>query len=1234
MAKNETNYHAASWAAEMCRCIAELSALPLCLLAFAMPCNGQLISPYNTIVSWDADSESAVDATWEPHRNPLGGAQVWTWSASAPPLLQPVYDFAFPGLGAAFMSGGETGAVLTPGSLEVLPLDPSNGAASIELWFRPSSLIGGPQLLASFGGSTTGGSLTLDNDVLRFQVRQSDVRGGIDLTSPPDGIVDDGLEDLVAVVSTRLRDTTRFAHVVATIETGGSAPRIALYVDGVLATPLNDSGTGLFKDETLIPLGRTFLPTSGTQGQNPLATSTSSAPPSVATIAITDWSGPATDALLRSAATIGGHAGPGGGPLDLTAFRNRGLTGEIAVFNLYSRALNDRQVAVLFRQIAAGETLAPPAGELAGLALSYDAAIGALSGGEDWENRYPVNLNADLPGDALDWKFGRSDGGNLVNGVSAYPGIRAAYVFSAEANDDDGVLSARRSDGSLANCLAEILEAGIDRSSVSIELWFKPSDLAGKEVLVETGGTTDGMSLRLNGSDLELAVRNGTNPDPAAQDGLVRASLAGVDADEFIQAVGVIDLASARLRLYVNGAWRAGASFLGADWDGGDAAALGAYRGGLGGDQGTGFGGFTGQIAILRLYNRVLSGTEVAANFATATVSPLPPNIIVMMADDMGFGDTSAYLNQTLGPTAAPTTKTLFTPNLERLAAQGLLFTDVHAGSTSCSPSRYALLTGRYAWRTYHKHFVIGGWGSAPLIAPARPTLASLLKDEGYRTAAFGKWHQGFTMMGRDGLPISSLGDGESRWSEVNVGEAPDGGYVTSILDGPLAHGFEYFFGLDGNFYIDGGGAKAYIENNSFVGVPTWLGAPPQAGVVSSGPGVADWDQQRMGEHYLNRVLDIIDAHVTNGRTEPFFFYYVPNANHDPHDPAVSIRVQGQAYPVRDQSQFTDGSDGGVREDMVYENDLALGLLLDKLAALNDPRTGRPLRESTLLIFTSDNGGTDLSSQMAGLRDRKASLYEGGHRVPFIVAWPGGGVPAGAVSRASFGLVDLYSSFAALLGHGLGLDEAEDSANVLPALTGQVRGAEFQRSRAMVFHDDNWLLNDLPDDALLSIREAPYVMQSDGQLVNDKRLSGADRGRAVPIKLYDLDADLHQDEDLLGLPEHEARVDLLAQQLLRYHNRGYSRPLGLGAGQILHTDGAWICATTATGRSAMSLPSAHGRWWFRAWGCGTTRQRTTRTMRREQKATARRRARPTGFAPPIRYACSKGRPGSSRPWWW
>ncbi len=556
-------------------------------------------------------------------------------------------------------------------------------------------------------------------------------------------------------------------------------------------------------------------------------------------------------------------------------------------------------------------------------------------------------------------------------------------------------------------------------------------------------------------------------------------------------------------------------------------------------------------VCLLSLFVAKLSGAAVVS----PPQAQVPPNIIVMMADDMGIGDASPYLGKALGPSAAPITKTLLTPNLERLAAQGMLFTDVHTASSMCSPSRYAMLTGRYPWRSYKKHFVIGGWGSRPMISPERPILATLLRQHGYRTAAFGKWHLGLTMMGSDGQPTVINGATEANWNKVRVGEAPGGGYVTSIVDGPLAHGFDDFFGLDANFYSDiFNSAKAFIENNSFMGVPTWNGAPPQQGIESVGPGVADWDQQRIGEHYINKVLDYIDAHVADSNTAPFFLYYVPNANHAPYDPAEEIIVQGEQFPIRDQARFSDGSDAGAREDMVYENDLAVGLLLDKLTEVNDPRTGRPLRESTLIIFTSDNGADQLGISSGGLRDAKASLYEGGHRVPFIVVWPNGGVPGGAVNSANFGQVDLYASFAALLGHTMGPDEAEDSANVLPALLGQVPGSQFQRSRALVSHDD-LRINDLPDDALLAIRDHSYVMMINGKLVNRNRLSGVDQGQAVPIKLFDLDADLHQDTNLLQAPEHQTRVTTLAERLLRFHNQGYSRDLGLGAGQILHTDG-------------------------------------------------------------------------------
>jgi uncharacterized repeat protein (TIGR03806 family) len=583
-------------------------------LAFAPPLGAQPIPPYDVILGWDAASEKAVGESWKPHRNPLRADQVWTWGSTQRPHLNAVDDLDVLGLEAAFESTDAVGGVLMPGSPEAIPLDPTNGPAGIELWVRPASLAEGPQVLASFGNASIGASLTLNDDILRFQVRRSDARGRIG---------DDGLEDLVAVVMTRLKDAGRFTHVVATVETGGSSPRIALYVDGALATPLADASTGLFKDETLVAVGSRFVAVADTRGRNPLVTRTLTAGPNIAPIFINDWSNSNAGAVLRRSGVVGGHAGPSGGPLDLAGFRNRSFRGEIAIFNLYARALDQRQVAVLYRQVANGESPAPPLGERSGLLLNYDAAIGALSGGGDWENRHPVNLPVGLSSGALDWTFGRADGLNLVTeNVSAYPGIRAAYVFTPGSANDDGVLSGLTAKGTVIRGLRTMLGPATQRNSATFELWFKPNDLSGKRVLFETGGTNTGVSLRLNGSNLEFAARDGSRPDPARRAGLVSTSLAGLGLDEFVQAVGVIDLAGDRLRLYVDGELATEGTFFGDNWDDGNATALGALRGSLGGAQGTGFGGFGGQIAIMRLYGRALSDQEVTENFAAVAGAP------------------------------------------------------------------------------------------------------------------------------------------------------------------------------------------------------------------------------------------------------------------------------------------------------------------------------------------------------------------------------------------------------------------------------------------------------------------------------------------------------------------------------------------------------------------------------------------------------------------------------------
>lgn len=1243
------------------------------VLACADAVQAATVSPYSPVLGWNAASESGVDAAWEPSVNPLSGAQVWAWNTTNPVGYQAVASAVTPGLTAAFRFDGQDEGLLSPSDPQDMPLDPTDQSASVEMWIRPSRLDGGRQVLLSFGGKTTGASITLEDDLLRLQVRSSDVRGGIDTNSPPDGTDDDGLEDLIASIKTRLSSTNEFTHVVAAIELGGTNQQVCLYLNGALAVPVNDTETGLFKDESLVGTGSSFTQVAGTQGNNPLSTRVLAAPPVSTVLFPKDWSGNKPGHLGRQTGDVGGTSDPSGSPVYLNDFKNVTYQGDIAVLNIYGRALSSRQAAVLYQQVVQNTHWPVSAATTNGLRLNYEARIGVLSGGVDWENLTMVEPATNASGheaasDALDWKFTRADSSNVTtNTGSPFPALQSAYVFSSAATDDDGKLFTTLEDATIWDSVAELLGGGFNTNSATFELWFKPADLNSQQVLFETGGTTDGASLRLNTTNLEFAVRNGSNSDPEKRDALVSAPLTAADLGDFVQAVGVIDLVNGQIRLYVNGTLREETSFLGDNFDGGDPAGLGAVAGALGGGQGSGFGGFEGQISIARVYGSAMSDDDILNNYnqvqsgALTNLSPtdirlgnssipenqppattvgalsatdpnrddahvftlvngsgdadnglftinggvlqaavtfdfetrsqysvrvratdpgglfvekalaisvenlnesnvstqVPPNIIIYMCDDMGMGEAHPYFGKKLGPNAAPVSRTLVTPNLDRLAAMGTVFTDVHTGSSMCSPSRYALLTGRYAWRSYNKHTVIGGWQARPMIAPNRPTLATLLKQYGYRTAAYGKWHLGWTLLTTTGSPMVYDSATSNTWATVLLGTNANGNYVTNVIDGPLAHGFDYFFGVSGNFANNSAGLmKCFIENNSIQGLPTWGGAPPQAGKACVGPGVADWDQQRMGERYMNKALGYIDDHVARGSNAPFFFYYVPNANHAPTDPATSIVVQGQTIPIKGQSRYTDGSAGGNRTDMIYENNIAIGLLLDKLSSVNDPRTGRPMINSTLFIFTSDNGPDAFGVGQAGLRDKKTALYEGGHRVPFIVSWPDGGIPGGAVNTANFGQFDLYASLSALLGHKLGVDEAEDSANVLPALLNQVPGTQFRRSHLLVSHDDSLNSNDLPDDSALAIRQHPMVMLLDGKLVNRHQTSGTNYGTADPLKLFDLDADLHQDTSLLADPTQQTLLSQLRDRIVLFHNRGFSRELGLtDYNQLLLTDG-------------------------------------------------------------------------------
>ncbi len=404
-----------------------------------------------------------------------------------------------------------------------------------------------------------------------------------------------------------------------------------------------------------------------------------------------------------------------------------------------------------------------------------------------------------------------------------------------------------------------------------------------------------------------------------------------------------------------------------------------------------------------------------ACSASLAGPSSRPPNIVLLYADDLGFGDLSCY-----GARRTPT------PNIDRLAAGGLRFTDAHATSATCTPSRYSLLTGEYAWR--RKDTGIARGNAAALIPPGRPTLASTLQKAGYATAAVGKWHLG---LGPQGGPNW---DGE-------------------IAPGPGDIGFDY------SFLIPATGDRVpcvFVENRRVVGLdpadpiavsfdkpilaeptgkdhPELLKMHPSHGhdqtIVNgvsrigymSGGKAARWVDEDIADTLTQKAIRFMEAKADR----PFFLYFATQDIHVPRMP---------------HSRFADKSGQGARGDVILQLDWCVGQILDTLDRLG-------LSGNTLVLLSSDNGPVvddgyrDRSVELlqdhkpAGpLRGGKYSAFDGGTRVPFLVRWPGK-VRKGT-SPALFSQVDLYASLAALAGQSLPPAAAPDSRNHLPSLLG------------------------------------------------------------------------------------------------------------------------------------------------------------------------------------------------------
>jgi arylsulfatase A-like enzyme len=434
----------------------------------------------------------------------------------------------------------------------------------------------------------------------------------------------------------------------------------------------------------------------------------------------------------------------------------------------------------------------------------------------------------------------------------------------------------------------------------------------------------------------------------------------------------------------------------------------------------------------------------LAANVHAAT-----PNIVYVLFDDMGWGQPQSYLSESA----------LRTPNLDRLAQQGMQFTDAHSGAAVCTPTRYGLLTGRYPSR-------IGQFGvlttySKPIIPAGRMTVASLLKQQGYATACIGKWHLGLNWV--DGKPGTE--------KEVPVG--------ARMTDGPNALGFDYFCG-----YTHARNISTIIEQDRVV-----------ANVL------AVENQPLM----IKKAIEWIDERAKAGG--PFFLYFPMCPPHEPVVPSPEFTGRSGAQDlVRKDPKYGD---------WLYQGDAMLGQILEALDR-------NKLSGNTLVIAASDNGAEHRA--YAPLRESKRSIYEGGHRVPFVARWPGK-VKPGSVNDHTICLNDFMATAAEILGVKLPDNAGEDSVSLVSELLGTAKTA----AREATVHQSS--------SGDLSIRQGPWKLVF---LKSGKR------------ELYNLQTDLGETQDIAAA--NAETVLRLTELMQSYIDRGRSTP---GAAQSNDTPSDW-----------------------------------------------------------------------------
>ena len=449
------------------------------------------------------------------------------------------------------------------------------------------------------------------------------------------------------------------------------------------------------------------------------------------------------------------------------------------------------------------------------------------------------------------------------------------------------------------------------------------------------------------------------------------------------------------------------------------------------------------------------------------------PNIVIIYADDMGFGDLACQ---------NPDSKIL-TPNLDLLAKQGMRFTDAHSSSGVCSPSRYSLLTGRYHWRGHLKKGIVSEWGD-PAIEENRMTIASMLKEKGYTTACIGKWHLGMEWPFKQGIGQKSTN--KTVWKNRHKANIESFDWTKPIERGPVAVGFDYYFG-DGTINFP---PYTWIENDKVLEIPTEIlnlaGKFTAEGnwECRKGPAAKNWDISSVPIVLTSKSVEYIKRQKRTKK--PFFLYF---ALPSPHAPIVPVK------------QFQGISKAGGYGDYMEQTEWMVGQVLTALKENN-------LDEDTLVIFTSDNGPEKYAynriknyghKSMGNFRGLKRDLWEGGHRVPFIVKYPGV-VPASTINKSLISQVDIFSTVAGIVGFEKRKNTGEDRLNFIENWKGlhkePIRNSVVLHSLKGKFaiRKNNWLLIENKTGAVTKVPKWLSELTKDNQ-------------NTTPRVLYNLEKD-------------------------------------------------------------------------------------------------------------------------------